>query len=320
MAQQELTSAFLAFPHTLIFSNPLSSHLQVHAMSEIWDPALVLPAPYLSYKTQAYVEPSNFVAISAAPSSPGEVSSAATIDPSDAINKDFELRDNDGKPVPGRMFRRPATCATSAARPVQQIGSPPVRTRVGKDSMNFSQVPDSDPVPITGTSVCAHWARCVQVYELWKDITSALAANGVDTVRRELTVERLSLSDEDCETIDTHLFKAYLSQLVVHNLVQDDLEFLDVSTRRPKSGFLSEAGATHDFERVLQTYGPAFGIYHHLIRGNGKVMFRDWTSVSSGIVDEWMEENWDRSREYATVIRTMEEDETLPRPNYDEYN
>ncbi|KAF5573054.1 hypothetical protein FPCIR_14104 [Fusarium pseudocircinatum] len=192
--------------------------------------------------------------------------------------------------------------------------------RVGKDSMNFSQVPDSDSVPISGTSVLANWARCVQVHELWKDISSVLAANGVDTVRRELTDETLSLSDEDCETIDTHLLKAYLSQLVVHNPVRHDLEFLDVSTRRPMIGFLSEAGATLDFERMLQTYGPAFGIYHHLVRGNGKVMFKDFTSVSSGIVDGWMEENWDRSREYDAVIESMDEDETLPRPNYDEYN
>ncbi|KAF5578162.1 hypothetical protein FPCIR_11711 [Fusarium pseudocircinatum] len=54
MVQQELTSAFLAFSHTLIFSNPpLITSPQAHAMSETWDPDHALPAPYLSYKRQA---------------------------------------------------------------------------------------------------------------------------------------------------------------------------------------------------------------------------------------------------------------------------
>ncbi|KAF5708021.1 hypothetical protein FMUND_10794 [Fusarium mundagurra] len=192
--------------------------------------------------------------------------------------------------------------------------------RVGKDSMNFSQVPDSDSVPISGISVRANWSRCVQVHELWTVISSALATNGVDTVRRELTTETQALSRNGCRAIGTHLFKAYLSQLVVRNPWPDEVEFLDVSTRRTITGFVSEAGVTLDSESMLPGFEPVFGIYHHLIRLDGDVGFLDWTRVCPQIVDDWILNNRDRSGEYESVIETYDKDETMPRPNYDEYN
>ncbi|KAF5580052.1 uncharacterized protein FSUBG_13491 [Fusarium subglutinans] len=190
--------------------------------------------------------------------------------------------------------------------------------RVGKDSMNFSQIPESDSITISGTSVRVKWSSCVTVHELWKSISSALVANGIDTVRRDLTTETQVLSHGDSRGIETHLVKAYLSQLVAH--YYDGLEFLDVSSRRRINGFVSEAGLTLEFDNVLADYGPAFGIYHHLVRVDGEVVFKDWTRVSSGAVDNWMEENPDRSGEYDAIIRRRDTDETLPRPNYDEYN
>ncbi|KAG5802240.1 hypothetical protein H9Q74_013105 [Fusarium xylarioides] len=192
--------------------------------------------------------------------------------------------------------------------------------RVGKDSINFSRVPDSDSVTISGTSVRANWSRCVEVHELWKSIPSALASNGIDTVRRELTTEWQVLSIDHCRAIDTHLLKAYLSQLVVRSPGQHDSDFLDVSTRRTITGFVAEAGVTLDFEHILPRDEPFFGLYHHLIRVDGEVIFRDWTRVFPWIVEDWIRENSDRSGEYDTVIETMDTDETLPRPNYDEYN
>ncbi|KAF5569718.1 hypothetical protein FPANT_13875 [Fusarium pseudoanthophilum] len=192
--------------------------------------------------------------------------------------------------------------------------------RVGKDSVNFSQVPDSDSVPISGISVRANWSSCVQVHELWKDISSALAANGIHTVRRELTTETQALSRNGCRAIGTHLFKAYLSQLVMRGPCSDEVEFLDVSTRRTINGFVSKAGMTLDSESIQPSYVPVFGIYHHLIRLDGKVCFKDWTRVCPQIVDDWILNNRDRSGEYESVIETYDKDETLPRPDYDEYN
>lgn len=185
--------------------------------------------------------------------------------------------------------------------------------RVGKDSVNFSQVPDSN-------SVRANWSRCVEVHELSKDVSSALATNGIDTVRRELTTETQALSRNGCRTLGAHLFRAYLSQLVVRGPWADELEFLDLSTRRSITGIMSNAGVTLDFESVLPSYTPVFGIYHHLRRLDGKVLSMDWTRVCPQIVDDWIQGNRDRSGEYETVIETMDKDETLPRPNYDEYN
>ncbi|KAF5631478.1 uncharacterized protein FTJAE_7881 [Fusarium tjaetaba] len=192
--------------------------------------------------------------------------------------------------------------------------------RVGKDSVNFSQVPDSDSVPISGISVRANWSSCVQVHELWKGISSALAANGIHTVRRELTTETQALSRNGCRAIGTHLFKAYLSQLVMRGPWPDEVEFLDVSTRRTITGFVSKAGMTLDSESIQPSYVPVFGIYHHLIRLDGKVCFKDWTRVCPRIVDDWILNNRDRSGEYESVIETYDKDETLPRPDYDEYN
>ncbi|KAG5791589.1 hypothetical protein H9Q69_009348 [Fusarium xylarioides] len=192
--------------------------------------------------------------------------------------------------------------------------------RVGKDSMNFSQVPHYDSVRISGISVRANWSSCVHVHELWKAISSALATNCIATVRRELTTETQALSRNGRRAIGTHLFKAYLSQLVVRNPWPDEFEFLDVSTRRTITGFVTEAGVTLDSESMLPRFEPVFGIYHHLIRLDGDVGFMDWTRVCPSIVDDWILNNRDRSGEYESVIETYDKDETLPRPDYDEYN
>ncbi|KAF5639216.1 hypothetical protein F52700_4068 [Fusarium sp. NRRL 52700] len=178
--------------------------------------------------------------------------------------------------------------------------------RVGKDSMNFSQIPDSDSVLISGTSVRANWSQCVEAHGLWKRISAALVANGIDTVRRELTTETQALSIGSFRLIETHLLKAYLSQLVVRSPLQADWQnefaFLDVSTRRTITDVLNEAGLTLDWEKVLPRDEYVFGIYHHLIRIDGKVAFKDWTRVHPWAVDDWIRKNRDRSGEYEAII------------------
>ncbi|KAF5681717.1 hypothetical protein FCIRC_5443 [Fusarium circinatum] len=196
--------------------------------------------------------------------------------------------------------------------------------RVGKDSMNFSQVPDSDTVPISGTSVRANWSLCVEAHELWRSISSALVANGIDTVRKELTTETQALSIGSYRVIETHLLMAYLSQLVVRSPLQADwqneFEFLDVSTRCTITDVMNEVGLTLDWEKVLPRDECVFGIHHHLIRGDGKVAFKDWTRVHPWAVYDWIRRNRDRSGTYEATIQTMDTVETLPRPNYDQYN
>ncbi|KAF4432167.1 saccharopine dehydrogenase [Fusarium acutatum] len=179
---------------------------------------------------------------------------------------------------------------------------------------------DHLPTMVAHISVRANRSCCAKAYELWKHISSALAANGIDTVRRELTAETLVLSINDCTVIDNHLLKAYLSQLVVRIPGQDEFEFLDVSTRRTITGFVTGAEMTLDFGNMLPRDEPIFGIYHYLIRVDGEVVFRDCTRVFPWTVRDWIRDNLDRSGQYEAVIETIDKDEILPRPNYDEYN
>ncbi|KAF5547753.1 hypothetical protein FMEXI_5079 [Fusarium mexicanum] len=101
---------------------------------------------------------------------------------------------------------------------------------------------------------------------------------------------------------------------------QNEFEFLDVSTRCTITDVMNEVGLTLDWEKVLPRDECVFGIYHHLIRGDGKVAFKDWTRVHPWAVDDWIRRNRDRSGTYEATIQTMDTVETLPRPNYDQYN
>ncbi|KAL7765212.1 hypothetical protein ACKLNR_003128 [Fusarium oxysporum f. sp. zingiberi] len=158
-------------------------------------------------------------------------------------------------------------------------------------------------------------ALCLKADRTWADISSALATCGVETVRKGFT-EESELSADECNEIQKHLFKAYVSQLCSRVKQNNTIELLDISSKRTINGFLRWSEYAISFDNIPEDK-PAFGVYHSLVRDKTEVNFRDWTMIPGRIVATWVNEFRDRVGQPGLGIESMLRTDGSPRQNYD---
>ncbi|EWZ00354.1 hypothetical protein FOYG_00236 [Fusarium oxysporum NRRL 32931] len=163
--------------------------------------------------------------------------------------------------------------------------------------------------------VAANMALCLKADQTWTDISSALATCGVETVRKGFA-EESELSADECNEIQKHLFKAYVSQLCSCVKQNDTIELLDISSKRTINGFLRWSEYAISFDNLPEGK-PAFGVYHSLVRDTTEVNFRDWTMIPGRIVAIWVNEFRDRVGQPGLEIESMLRTDGSPRQNYD---
>ncbi|KAJ4118338.1 hypothetical protein NW760_008332 [Fusarium oxysporum] len=188
----------------------------------------------------------------------------------------------------------------------------------GRSTCSFTQVNmfSKTPLPgVSGLSASANMALCLKADRTWADISSALATCGVETVRKGFT-EESELSADECNEIQKHLFKAYVSQLCSCVKQNNTIELLDISSKRTINGFLRWSEYAISFDNIPEDK-PAFGVYHSLVRDKTEVNFRDWTMIPGRIVATWANEFRDRVGQPGLEIESMLRTDGSPRQNYD---
>ncbi|KAF4945849.1 hypothetical protein FSARC_14336 [Fusarium sarcochroum] len=107
----------------------------------------------------------------------------------------------------------------------------------------------------------------------------------------------ISMREHECEEIQKHLFKAYVSQLTLGvPMAKGGHYWKDLSSKRRISGLHSWMDTFVDVDKLRmqeeEFSACIFGIYHDLIRFNdGSTLFLDWTRIPDKVVTEWYEEN-----------------------------
>ncbi|KAF5569717.1 hypothetical protein FPANT_13874 [Fusarium pseudoanthophilum] len=171
------------------------------------------------------------------------------------------------------------------------------------------QFPDN--LSLTGEKL-----RCIKAQDSLRHMLSAL---GIQTRQDQYSDEPI-LSESDCHDIQSHLFRAYLSQLVsCYRGINGDrkVEFLDLSSKRRVRG-LVEGGVDTFHHGNVPNGAPAFGVYHGLRRYNDGILeFEDFTFIPSGLVADWVWAFRDRVGEPTFRIESMLTVAGGPRPNYD---
>ncbi|KAI7760773.1 hypothetical protein LZL87_007985 [Fusarium oxysporum] len=160
---------------------------------------------------------------------------------------------------------------------------------------------------------------CIKARDSWCDMSSALVECGIQTTQKEYGDESI-LSESECHEIQSHLFRAYLSQLTSccrDRVNKDNLEFLDISSKRTINGLLGAGDYTIDNDKIPDN-APAFGVYHSLRRyDDGELNFKDWTFIPSKIVNDWVWEFRERVGDPTFGIESMLRIDGAPRRNYD---
>ncbi|KAH7254262.1 uncharacterized protein BKA55DRAFT_567297 [Fusarium redolens] len=190
--------------------------------------------------------------------------------------------------------------------------------RFAHHTNSFQNIPPSGALELPGLYVKAKRSLCFKAFQSWWEISSALATCGIKTAQKRFGDES-NLSTSECYEIQSHLFRAYLSQLTSccrDRSQKDVFEFLDISSKRTINGLLGASVASIDFGRIPDNK-PAFGIYHSLIRFEAEVYFKDWTMIPPRIVTTWVEQFRHRVGMPRLGIESMLRTDGSPRPNYD---
>ncbi|KAI1028364.1 hypothetical protein LB503_002637 [Fusarium chuoi] len=116
-------------------------------------------------------------------------------------------------------------------------------------------------------SLTADRVGCIKARDSWCHMSSALKECGIQTTQKQYGDEPM-LSESECHDIQSHLFRAYLSQLTSccrGISTHGSIEFLDISSRRKVQGFTGVGDEMIDLGNVPNN-APAFGVYHGLRR------------------------------------------------------
>ncbi|KAF5983114.1 hypothetical protein FBULB1_3903 [Fusarium bulbicola] len=192
--------------------------------------------------------------------------------------------------------------------------------RLANRTSNFKNIPPDGRLQVPGIgSLTADTSGCIKAHHSWSQMSCVLANCGIQTTQKEYDDETI-LSESECRDIQSHLFRAYLSQLTAccRGFASNGaVEFRDLSSKRMINGFSNGGGFAMDYSNISNDE-PTFGVYHNLERfKNGSIGFGDFTFIPSGLVVDWVWAFRDRMGDPTIGIESMFRVGGGPRRNYD---
>ncbi|KLO90194.1 uncharacterized protein FFB20_10394 [Fusarium fujikuroi] len=192
--------------------------------------------------------------------------------------------------------------------------------RLADHTDNFENAAPDGRIQFPGKlSLTADRLGCIKAQNSLFQMSSALKECGIHTTQKQGGDEAM-LSESDCHDIQSHLFRAYLSQLA--SCCRDissggSIDFLDISSKRKVLGLTDLGDDMIDLGNIPND-APAFGVYHGLRRyNNGGLEFQDFTFIPSRLVNDWVWEFRDRVGDPTYGIENMLRVECGLRRNYD---